>query len=328
VSAANSPWVGRDYTDEEIQSFIGGLESLPSGDLTVSLLVGCGARAIAPLREYLLEGQPRGIYKPRQRAVEALAQLGAKEVLVDYLSQRRSIPDFEVRFGEEAVENTAARELSRWLTDDVFAFLRGLAERRMLSGVIETLGKFERRDAAAILILALGDDVSHPAAEEGLRKIAGAVKPALLEAARRTNAEYEKPSERQRRRSVVRILSELTLTPADWEQLRSLLRDEDKPIVRTIAQIAVDHAPPEEREEAACFLVHALGNAPWFEQMCIQECLQRNYADIGQVLEREYALRRELVKGPPLADKTLRLLEKIRENCGLRGAKEEGRNAE
>jgi HEAT repeat protein len=327
VSAANILGLGRDYTDEEVRSFVGDLESLPSGDLTVSLLVGCGQRAVAPLRDYLLHGQPRGIFQPRQRAVEALAQLGAKEVLIEYLSQKRMIPDFEVRFGEEAVENTAARALSQWPTDDVFAFLCSLAERRMLAGAIEALGKFDRFEAAWILIRALGDDVCHPVAEEALRRIAETVKPLLLQASRRVNPEYEKPSERQRRRSVVRILSDLPLTLGDWEELRPLLADEDKTITRTVAQVAVDRASETERERAVQFLIRSLGSAPWFEQMHIQECLERNYSAVRHVIDEESALRRETVKGPPLADSVLRILEKIGAKCGACELKETGRNA-
>ena len=307
-----TPQSGRDYTDEEIRSFVADLESLPGGDLTVSLLIGCGQRAIGPLREYLLWGKPRGIFQPRQRAVEALAQLGAKDVLVEYLSQQRSIPDFEVRFGEEAVENTAARALAEWLTEDVFRFLLALAQRRKLVGAIETLGKFERREAAPILIEALGDDVCNLPALDALRKIAESVKPLLLAASRRTNAEHEKPSERQRRRSVVRVLSELPLTGKDWKELRPLLDDEERAIARTVAQVALDWAPPEERDRATRFLVHSLQWAPWFEQLQIQDCLERNYSAIEPVLEEERLRRRETVQGPPLADSVLRILEKIR----------------
>ena len=303
---------GRDYSDDEIRSFVSDLESLRGGDLTVSLLVGCGQRAVAPLREYLLWGKPRGIFQPRQRAVEALAQLGAKKVLVEYLGQQRSIPDFEVRFGEEAIENTAARALSEWLTEDVFRFLCGLAHRRKLAGAIETLGKFERPEAAPILIEALGDDVCNLAAQEGLRKIAENLKPLLMAATHRANTGHEKPSERQRRRSIVRILSELPLTGVDWNELRPLLDDEDRTIARTVAQVALSWAPQEERDRATRFLVHSLQWAPWFEQLQIQDCLDRNYLSVKHILEDERIRRRESVKGPPLADCVLRILEKIR----------------
>ena len=278
----------------------------------MSLLVGCGEAAIEPLRDYLLRGEPRCIFQPRQRAVDALIQLGAKAVLIEYLSQRRTIPDFEVRFAEEAVENTAARGLAQWLREDVFRFLCDLADRRMLTGVVETLGRFERPEAAPILIRALGDSVCHTVADEALRKIADEVKPLLLTVATHLSPEYEKPSERQRRRFIVRILSDLALSARDWEILRPLLKSEDKTIARTVAQVAVDRAPEGERREAARFLIHSLGGAPWFEQTRIQECLERNYSAVCDVIEHEDALRRETITGSPLADPVTRILEKVR----------------
>ncbi|MGB7729188.1 MAG: hypothetical protein WBL50_14235 [Candidatus Acidiferrum sp.] len=59
--------------------------------------------------------------------MEALAELGAKDVLMESLAQKRAIAVAVVRFGEEAVENTAARELARWRTEEVFQFLMSLA---------------------------------------------------------------------------------------------------------------------------------------------------------------------------------------------------------
>jgi len=84
--------------------------------------------------------------------VEALAQLGAKEVLLEYLSQKREIPDAVARFGEEAVEEhggEGALQMAR--TDNVLLVFEGfnMLQKRMLSGVIEALGKFEREESAA-----------------------------------------------------------------------------------------------------------------------------------------------------------------------------------
>lgn len=302
----------RDYTDEEIRSFVCNLESLSGGDLTVSLLVGCGERAVAPLREFLLHGRPRGVFQPRQRAVEALAELGAKEVLVEYLSQRRVIADAVVRFGEEAVENTAARELARWTTDEVFQFLMNLAQRRMLPGVVDALAHFQRPEAAPVLVNALGDDVSRPSAERALRAIAEKVKPVLLQAARRVNAhEDEKPSERQRRRSVVRILADTVLKEEDWNELKPLLQDDDPEIEIMAAEIAVDWAPAEEREQAARFLIRSLDSRKWYLQIRIQECLQRNYVFLQELITQAARVRRLAARGEPLADPVLRILEKV-----------------
>jgi HEAT repeat protein len=300
---------GWDYTDEEIRSFVGDLQSLQGGDLTVSLLVGCGARAIPPLREYLLEGQPQGIFQPRQRAVEALAQLGAKEVLLEYLSQKREIPDAVARFGEEAVENTAARALSKWRTDNVYLFLKDYAQKRMLSGVIEALGKFEREESAAQLIRALEDDVCRPTAEEALRVVAEKMKPLLLCAAHReSNEGEEKTSERQRRRSVLKILAEMSLTQQDWGKLQDLLHDKDVPVALTTALIAVNTSPLEEKQQAARFLIRSLGQAQWFLQMQIQDCLHRNYSSVRDVIAKEVVGRRRLAQGEALSDPVLRIL--------------------
>jgi hypothetical protein len=318
---------GRDYTDEEIRSFVLDLESLPGGDLTVSLLIGCGARAIPPLREYLLNGRPRGIFQPRQRAVEALAQLGAKDVLFEYLSQTREISDAVVRHGEEAVENTAARELSRWLTEDVYEFVFRLAEHRMRVGLIETLGEFERPETARVMLHGLGDGVCRTAAEAALSRIAPRVKDALLRAVQRSEAGGEEtPSERERRRSVLRILCGISLTAVDWIEVRPLLRDRDKGTAILAAEVGMDCAPVEEKQEVARFLIRSLDGAPWFLQIRIQDCLKRNFPMVQELIRKESLLRRQMAKGEPLADPVLRILESIQSSAEKSGPKENKRH--
>jgi|GEM_PF-6388339 len=72
----------------------------------------------------------------------ALAQLGAKEILMKYLNTSKDISDPVIRFGEETVGNTAARLLANCKTDDIFYFLLRIAHERPLPGIIETLGSF------------------------------------------------------------------------------------------------------------------------------------------------------------------------------------------
>ena len=306
------PTTGREYTDEEIRSFVEDLESLPGGDLTVALLVGCGQRAVAPLRDFLLNGKPRGVFQPRQHAVEALGQLAAKEVLMEYLFRRQVIPDAVVRFGEEAVESTAARELARWHTEEVFQFLLELGKKRMLAGVVDAVGEFDRPEAIAVLLKALEDDVCRPIAEEAVRRIAARTKPQLFRTARaESKGLEEKPSELQKRRSVVRILSELEFSEAEWGELRPLLEDRDEEIAMMVAEIAVDWAPAKEKETAAQSLVDYLGRAHWFMQIRIQDCFCRNYPQVREVLEKASAQRRRRVQGNPLADPVFRMLERV-----------------
>ena len=105
-----------------------------------------------------------------------------------------------------------------------------------------------------MFVKALGDDVSRPAAEKALRGVAEKVKPLLFQAARRIDArDDERPSDRQRRRSVVRILTHMVLTEEDWKELKPLLQDGDQEIEIMAGEMAVDWAPPTERQQAARF---------------------------------------------------------------------------
>jgi len=162
----------RDLPDEEIEALVQSLNSLHEGELGVDMLVACGERAIEPLRRFLLHGKPSGIFVPKQRAVKALAELGAKEVLLDYLAFDEQIADPVAAHGEEAVKNTAARALGAWHTEDVYqALLRALRHRR-LHGVIEALGEFPgRAEAVPELVAALEDDFCRSSAEDVLRNL-------------------------------------------------------------------------------------------------------------------------------------------------------------
>lgn len=313
MTRESRPPPGGDYTDEEIRSFVGDLESLPSGELTVALLVGCGRRAVAPLREFLLHGKPRGIFQPRQRAVEALAQLGARDVLEEYLLQKREISDRVVRFGEEAVENTAARELSRWLTEDVYQFVLNLARDRMRVGLIETLGEFDRPEAAPIFIRALEDDVCRPVAESVLRRIGSQVKPLLFKAAQRDlAAERERPAQLCRRRRVLHILLGLALSAEEWEAVRPLLQDNDTEIAVSAAQLGMEAASDAEKREAAALLIRFFPRAPWLQQMEIHECLDRNYGLVRDLVAAEIARRQQQSRSEQTADQVLRILLAVR----------------
>jgi len=308
---AGIPVRGRDFTDEEIRSFVGDLESLQSGDLTVSLLVGCGPRAVAPLREFLLRGNPRGIFQPRQRAVEALAELGAWDILMEFLSQQRVIQDAVVRFGEEAVESSAARELGRWHTEEVFQFLMKFGGCRRLIGVIEALGTFERPDAARLFVRALEDDVCRTAAEASLRRIAARVKPVLFESAQAV-VDEERPAALYRRRRVLRILADLKLSSEEWETLRPLLKDRDTEIAVDAARVAMEAAPHAEKCEASELLIRSLDHAPWFQQIQIHECLDRHYALVRDLIAKEIEKRQRKPHREQGNDHVLRILLAVR----------------
>jgi HEAT repeat protein len=131
--------MGREL-DDEIRRAIEELNSLLDGERAVSKLIALGEAAKPALREFLLKGKPRGIYQPRRWAVEALAGLGAKDALLEYLRMSKRIADPVVRMGEEAVENEAARQLGAWRTGEVFEALLDVARERRRAGVLEALG--------------------------------------------------------------------------------------------------------------------------------------------------------------------------------------------
>jgi len=195
----------------EIHRLVQGLEDLHRGNRVVEQLVACGEGAVEPLRDYLINGRPSHIFQPRQWAVQALARLGAWPILLEYLTLQKSIPDPVIRFGEDAVENTASRALAAWQKEEVFQALLRLASKRILPGVIEALGTFRHREALPFFIEALGDDVSRRAAEQALRQMGPAAIPALRKAARctRVSRTGETPTDKIRRKSAVRLLSEL-----------------------------------------------------------------------------------------------------------------------
>src|SRR5581483_1634845 len=208
-------------TREGIQELVRSLNSLTEGELGISMLVACGERAVPVLRDFLLHGMPSGIFLPRQRAVRALAELGAKDILLEYLAAEQSIPDPVVAHGEEAVKNTAARALAAWQTDEVFQALLDVLRKRRLTGVIEAIGEFRRVEAVPELVQALEDDFCRTFAEDALLKIGPAARVALIEAARTPDpsGNNESASSRQRRRSALRLIERLQPTPDDWPQL-------------------------------------------------------------------------------------------------------------
>ncbi|HVM95591.1 MAG TPA: hypothetical protein VMT89_04345, partial [Candidatus Acidoferrales bacterium] len=63
----------RASVDNRIRVLIGQLDTLLEGADAAARLVACGRAAVPVLREFLLEGRPRGVYQPRLWAAQALA---------------------------------------------------------------------------------------------------------------------------------------------------------------------------------------------------------------------------------------------------------------
>ena len=295
---------------DEVERLIDRLNTLREGSSAVAGLVACGGRAIEPLRRFLLDGKPSGIFQPRQRAVEALARLGAKEVLIEYLAREQEIPDPVDRHGEEAVASTAARLLAGWRDEETSQFLMGLLSRKPLPGLLAAMGELRRAEAIPELIGALGDDFDRPFAEEALGKLGEAAHPALVAAARtaRPSVDEETPVSRSRRRASLRLLTGLKLSSADWRVLSALAEDRDREIAAHANWIALAVAEKGEKKRAARRLVRMLPHTSWALQIEIERWLAAE-ADLARaVIDEEIARRRAAIGDEPKDEKLQRLL--------------------
>jgi len=301
-------------TDQEIESLTQALESLQGGPMAAAALVACGERAIPSLRDYLLRGRPRGIYQPRQLAVETLARLGAKEVLIEYLSAPATIKDPVVRMGEDAVRSTAARELGRWRSEDVFECLSRLALDSILPGVVESLGGFRRIGSMPYFLLALGDGVCRTQAEEAIRGLGEAARSVLIDAVNThtPSAEEETPSSFQRRRWALRILLDVGVSERDWGRLEGLLAENDPDIAITAARIGIESAPPPVKLLAIQRIVDRLPTAGWFLRTEARAALAEHFDLAQETVEAEIARRRTAGTKEQALDVILRLLVNLR----------------
>jgi len=109
----------RNLADEQLRKLVASLNFLHEGGLAIPLLIICGERAIRPLRDILLYGELMASPSHVRRWCGPLAELGARDVLLEYLAMEKDIADPVVRQAEDTVVNTAARALAAWCSEDV-----------------------------------------------------------------------------------------------------------------------------------------------------------------------------------------------------------------
>ncbi|MHB8941427.1 MAG: HEAT repeat domain-containing protein [Desulfobacteria bacterium] len=318
----------RDRSEERVQGLVDRLNSLKDGDLAVAELAACGKRVVEPLRRFLLYGKPSGIYQPRQLAVEALAELGAKDVLLEYLASEKHISDPVDRYGEEAVENTAARLLAGWRDEEVYNVLLRLLRRKPMPGVIETIGEYRRIEAIPDFIRALGDDVAGGSAEEALRKIGESAHRALLDAALTwvPSAADESPSSLRRRAAALRLLADRALSAEDWGDLSALTCDRDPEIAARACRIALLVAEERCKRLAVRRLVEVVPEADLFLQTEMENWLVRRFGSARIVIDEEIARRQHATEAVRSPDKVLRFLLAVKRRA--EGESREGHDSE
>lgn len=278
-----------DAANEAIAHLIERLHVLKEGEQVVAALVHCGHEAIEPLRKFLFDGRPSSVYHPRQRAVQALAALGAQDILIEYLTREKNIPDPIDRYGEEAVEGTAARLVARWRTDAVYAVLLQLLRKKPLPGLIDAISEFNRIEPIPLLITCLGDSVCCTFAEEALRKAGQTAYRQLLAAARspEPSEEYESPSSLCRRRTVLRLLAELGVSADDWPYLSPLQDDRDPEIVIRAHRIALAVSQENVNILVVRQLVGMLSHVPWFLRIEMESWLVDHFDITMEVIAQE-----------------------------------------
>jgi hypothetical protein len=309
-------------SDAEISHYIEQLSSLKEGARAVGKLIPCGQPAIEPLRQFLLEGKPSAIFQPRQWAVEALAGLQAKDVLLVYLKQKKDISDPDVQLGEEAVESTAARQLSKWPSEEVYQVLLETAQERCLPGALEALGEFRRVEGIPFLVKALEDDFCRPAAEDALRKIGASTRLELIHAVLtpRPDKEVETPSSLRRRGSSARLLAEIGISADQWLKVRQLLNETDPAILVAVSRLASKIAGAKDRASAARQLIEALETADWYFRDEIASVLVDLFDIAGPFVEESIVRRSQLPDEKLGVDPVLLALLKVKRSVG-EGAK-------
>jgi len=289
------------------------LESLVDGPLAALRLVACGDAAVEVLREYLLAGRITSLYQSRCWAVEALAALGARDVLLAYLKQERPVSDPVLRLSEDAVESAAARALVAWPSDEVFSVLLERARARLLPGLVEALGAFQRVEAVPVLVRALEDDVCRRAAEDALRTAAPGAVPVLIRAALSPQPEAgdESPSSLLRRRSATTLLAGGHVDAGEWPRLRPLVLETDRALVVAAARLAARLAPPHDRRLAASRLTEIAGDAGWPLSADIEDVLAELGPDASDLVEAEIGRRSASPGSPQVLDSGLALLRRV-----------------
>jgi HEAT repeat protein len=264
---------------QNVEQVINKLKSLHDGDLGVIEVIACGKPAIPPLRALLVEREPSGQFQIRCRAVEALASLGAYDVLIDYLSGERAAQDPVEQLGDDAVINAAARALANVREERVFQLLLKLAQKPSLTGVIQAMGVFERPETIPLLINALEEDGSRQAAEVALKRISRRARMALKLSAklRLPSPAHESESSLRRRRSALRLLYDFRISQKTWQELRFLMQDADAQMSLLACKLCLVSAPKTERRNAVRRLRELLSDADWMLHDEIENCLREHF---------------------------------------------------
>jgi hypothetical protein len=235
-AAPRAPGNPPDAARDRIAELVTRLDSLLEGADAAARLVACGAAAVGPLRAFLLEGRPSGVFQRRLWAVQALGGLGADDVLIDFLSASPPA-DPIARFGEEVVRGAAARALTESGHPEAQGILQEVARRERLPAALEAIATRSPAASIPILVEALEEDFARDAAAAALRKCGAVACEALTEAALDRGNDSQRA--RRRRRAALELLLDIGIDLPTWQRIDCLLDDEDVEIVCTVSRLGL-----------------------------------------------------------------------------------------
>ncbi len=122
VNANRMPWrkeiIGHpraeDLADRPLRKLVASLNALSEGNIAIPLLFIAGERAIRPLRKILLHESANPLPIPRPHVVRALAELGARDVLLEYVETHRNFWEPVGYQAEDTVRDTVILALTAW----------------------------------------------------------------------------------------------------------------------------------------------------------------------------------------------------------------------
>lgn len=253
-----------------LEALIVSLDSTLDGDLAAKELVARGEQSI-PFLAAFLRTPPRALPHARKRAIRALADLGAKAELQEYLNHRPSSADHIVQLAEDEVESLAAHELSRWRTPEVERTLLRIAGKHLTLGSIYALGELQSIPAIPILVHALGDDTCHLEAEEALAKMPVPIQDSLIRA---LMAKTRTPTDTRRQIRAARMLVSYRLNQSEWIQLIPLLSSTDNNLAISIARIGLRNTTPRDWPVLIHNILHSLRGLSWLVEAEVAEDLR------------------------------------------------------
>jgi len=314
------PWM-----PEDVRKAIRKLKSLHDGDIGVIEAIACGERAIPSLSAILFAREPSGLYETRRRAVEALAALGAHDILREFLHTPRAISDPVELTGEEAVINAAARILGKLCDPRDLTLLLSLLRKKPSAGVIEAVGRFRCLEALPFFVEALAEDFYRPAAETAIRALGARPRAGLVRAAadRRLSFGRETAASIQRRRSTLALLQEIGLPKRwPWRALSTLLRDPDPWIAMLACRLTLDlaSAPADVKLDSVQRLIMLLPISDGLLAGEIEDCLVEHFA-LAQPSVADAISAERRVQPPPRDwpdHRVLAVLLRVEERAGNR----------